>query len=637
MLYIGIICLSSNVLMAYQQPIDSLKRVISKETNEIKLANTMLDLATEQFGKDFKEVELLIERADSLFFKNSDKAGLARTLNLKGNFFKFNYKNDEALKCYYNSLKINTQIGNVKGLINNYGNIGQMYAEMEEYDEAIKFAYKSLTACRSINYQKGISWAYYDIAHTYFIKKNFDSADYYFQKLNVHSKSIKHLIGEGLSLIGLSELLFAKNDSVKAIKLLDSAIDKFIITGNDYYLALCYNMIANAFIITKDFENAHRTFMLSKGIAERLSRPDILKESLSGLAKLHAADGNYKEAYSNYLQSDLIEDSLLRIQNSLSLSNLNRKYLKDKVLKDNQILKQNIELQNQSRNILIIILIALLILFLFLIFRFIEKNKMNQAILASNYELSAVNSTKDKFFSIIAHDLKGPLGNFKEMTKMLYDDYVSFDEEERKEFLQIIKSSSENIYLLLENLLEWSRSQRGLIKFNSDNFNLYSVVINCMEVLSLSAINKNVSLVNNIPSDFVINADTKLITTIIRNLLSNAIKFTPEGGFVEIGTIDGGNNLDNSNKSCTIYVKDNGVGMSKDMIDKLFRIDTSVMCLGTLGESGTGLGLILCKEFIEMHNGKIWVESEVGRGSTFYFSLPINNQNIKHQIVKQGL
>lgn len=622
MLYIGIIWLSSNVLMAYQQPIDSLRKVISIETNEIKLANTMLDLAVEQFGKDFTEVELLIERADSLFFKNSDKAGLARTLNLKGNFFKFNYKNDEALKCYYNSLKINTQIGNIKELINNYGNIGQMYVVMEEYDEAIKFANKSLTACRSINYQKGISWAYYDIAHTYFIKKNFDSADYYFQKLNVHSKSIKHLIGEGLSLIGLSELLFAKNDSVKAIKLSDSAIDKFIITGHDYYLALCYNMIANAFIITKDFENAYKDFMLAKGIAEKLSRPDILKESLSGLAKLHAAEGNYKEAYSNYLQSDLIEDSLLRIQNSLSLSNLNRKYLKDKVLKDNQILRQSMELQNYSRNILIILLLALLILISFLIFRFIEKNKMNRAILASNYELSEVNSTKDKFFSIIAHDLRGPLGNFKEMTKMLYDDYSSFDEEERKEFLQMIKSSSNNIYLLLENLLEWSRSQRGLIKFNPENFNLYSVANNCTEVLSLSALNKNVSLVNRIPSEFIINADTKLINTIIRNLLSNSVKFTPNGGLVEIGINNDGNNLENSNKSCTIYVKDNGVGMSKEIIDKLFRIDTSVTSIGTSGEIGTGLGLILCKEFIEKHNGNIWVESEMGKGSTFYFTLP---------------
>lgn len=233
-------------------------------------------------------------------------------------------------------------------------------------------------------------------------------------------------------------------------------------------------------------------------------------------------------------------------------------------------------------------------------------------------ELKELNATKDKFFSIIAHDLINPLGTFRDMARLLYDEYDTFNEAERKEFLVSIKESSKQVYVLLENLLEWSRSQRGLIKFNPDQVDLHIICQNAVYLLNLTSKNKHIEILNNIPINTNVFADANLINTVLRNLISNAVKFTPYGGLIEIGLLE--NNI--SKDYTTIFVKDNGVGLEQDSIRKIFKIDNEQTSLGTSGEKGTGIGLILCKEFVDKHNGKIWVESKVGNGSTFYVSLP---------------
>ncbi len=230
-------------------------------------------------------------------------------------------------------------------------------------------------------------------------------------------------------------------------------------------------------------------------------------------------------------------------------------------------------------------------------------------------ELKELNATKDKFFSIIAHDLKNPLGNFREVTKILQETYENLEEEDRKMFLSMLNDSANNIYSLLENLLEWSRSQRGVIQFSPSDINLEFIVANTIQVLSLSAENKNISFETDL-NVHEMYADANLLTTIIRNLCSNAVKFTPIGGTITISSMLSKSNI-------IICVADNGVGMTKETMDKLFRIDETISKLGTSNEKGTGLGLILCKEFVEIHNGEIWVESELGKGSKFNISLPI--------------
>lgn len=233
----------------------------------------------------------------------------------------------------------------------------------------------------------------------------------------------------------------------------------------------------------------------------------------------------------------------------------------------------------------------------------------------ANIELNELNATKDKFFSIIAHDLKNPLGNFRDVSRLLTESYHELTEDDKLEFLHLMKDSSRNIYMLLENLLDWSQAQRGGLQFDPIECNLKIIADTAIQLLQLSADNKNIKLENGIEDSIFVKADTNLIMTVVRNLISNAIKFTPKDGVISLNTLV-------ENDSIVFSVKDSGVGMTKEILEKLFRIDINVTSLGTSHEKGTGLGLILCKEFIEKHGEKIWVESEIGKGSTFSFTLP---------------
>ncbi len=245
-------------------------------------------------------------------------------------------------------------------------------------------------------------------------------------------------------------------------------------------------------------------------------------------------------------------------------------------------------------------------------------------LIVSREKLLELNATKDKFFSIIAHDLKNPLGSFKELTKMLHDDYTEFSEEDRVETLRILKESAFSTYSLLENLLEWSRSQRGKIKYNPIDIKLSILVNDLIDYFRVSLKKKNLSISINIPLDYVVYFDTNMLNTILRNLISNAIKFTNRGGNIEIGISNIGNigHFSEFSNVEVIYVKDNGIGMSEDILGKLFRLDENISSLGTNEEHGTGLGLILCKEFLDKNGGKILVESELQKGSTFIILLP---------------
>ena len=234
---------------------------------------------------------------------------------------------------------------------------------------------------------------------------------------------------------------------------------------------------------------------------------------------------------------------------------------------------------------------------------------------ASNEELEKLNATKDKFFSIIAHDIKNPFAGIMSSTYLLQNYLHNKDFEQLETMIHLINSSSKQGYELLVNLLEWSRSQTDNLSFNPVELKLKNVVDGCFAIVNNQAKNKNITLTHKIPEDLLIKADEYLLQTILRNLLTNAIKFTENFGVV---TVDS----KNINDVTEISVSDTGIGIAKEFQNMLFRIDTKYSMKGTAEETGTGLGLVLCKEFVEKHGGKIFVESEEGKGSTFKFTIP---------------
>jgi signal transduction histidine kinase len=245
-------------------------------------------------------------------------------------------------------------------------------------------------------------------------------------------------------------------------------------------------------------------------------------------------------------------------------------------------------------------------------------SEQNEAIGKQRDELALANATKDKFFSIIAHDLRGPVGNLTAFFDLILESYQEQLDPKLQELFNLIKTSVQQTYTLLENLLTWAQLQNGTIPFNPVSNSIFSLVDNNINLLQTRANEKSITILNQVPGDLQGKFDTHLIDSVIRNLISNAIKFTFSNGVIKIT----GRKMYNS---IEISIEDTGIGMSEAETSKLFKIDVKHKSKeGTEGEKGTGLGLILCKEFIELHKGKIWVESEPGKGSQFKFVLPAN-------------
>ncbi len=244
-----------------------------------------------------------------------------------------------------------------------------------------------------------------------------------------------------------------------------------------------------------------------------------------------------------------------------------------------------------------------------------EKKLMEDKINLQNEQLLKLNAEKDKFFSIIAHDLRSPFTGFLGLTQLMAEDLKAMSLDDIQGIAVNMRDSATNIYRLLENLLEWSRMEQGLIPFHPVEIELLGLVHESTLMILEAARVKGIEIQYSIAEELQVVTDRNILKTILRNLLSNAVKFTPRGGQILITAKAAAGN------SVEVCVRDSGIGMNAELAGKLFRIDASTGREGTEGESSTGLGLILCKEFVEKHGGSIRAESEEGKGSSFYFTI----------------
>jgi ligand-binding sensor domain-containing protein/signal transduction histidine kinase len=245
-----------------------------------------------------------------------------------------------------------------------------------------------------------------------------------------------------------------------------------------------------------------------------------------------------------------------------------------------------------------------------------ELQAINNELIQQKEELEAANATKDKLFSIISHDLRSPFNGFLGLTELMADELEELQLNNMHELAVSMKESASNLYQLLQNLLEWSQLQKGAIKFRPQGCQLRTIAEKCLLILQETARNKKIKLTNNIPADLEVFSDEYMLRTVIQNLVSNALKFSSVGEEVRIDA------QQKTDREVTISISDSGIGMSPDLLAKLFRIGENTGRKGTQNEPTTGLGLILCKEFTEKNGGHIWAESEEGKGSTFYFTVP---------------
>ena len=249
-----------------------------------------------------------------------------------------------------------------------------------------------------------------------------------------------------------------------------------------------------------------------------------------------------------------------------------------------------------------------------------KRKQMENSLKANEKKLLQLNTDKDRFLSILSHDLRSPFNNLFGLSELLKENIYQYDIGEIEEIANNINTSAKNSYNLLEDILTWARVQQGKIPFKPQKISFVDICRNILETLKPNADSKNITINFSALDEIIIYADSDMLKTVLRNLVSNAIKFTNKGGVININAVENSGNV-------IVSVSDNGIGIEPNDLKKLFDISQVLTTKGTADETGTGLGLFLCKDFIEKHGGKIWVESEVGKGSDFKFTLPIPTEH----------
>ncbi len=379
-------------------------------------------------------------------------------------------------------------------------------------------------------------------------------------------------------------------------------------------LAETYNNIGSLYLRTNDYKRSLSNLELALEAARKAQDQDQIKISYDNLSQGYKALKDYKKALNYREQFAIMLEFIQTERNERQLLERQSLYLIDKkelqitnLEKDRLIKEKKIEAQESlKRQLILAIILGSIILLLIL--------SMYLIVRRTSGKLKELNGTKDKLFSIIGHDLKGPLNSLTAFSSLLINHADKLTKEEIKHLSADLDKSLKNLMALLENLLEWSRSQTGSIDFKAERFDINAVVEENLELLKGLADIKKISLRNEDQGETFVSAHRYSINTVVRNLLANAIKFTKEGGSITVSLTVG--------KYITLAVQDTGVGMAPATLQSLFQLGSKTSTLGTAKEKGTGLGLILCKDFVEKNGGTIHVESTEGVGSKFYFTVP---------------
>lgn len=576
--------------------------------------------------------------AKEYFVETKDSAGLSSTLMNIGATYMLSGQYEKALENYKETLTIARKISNAKIIAKTMNNIGLVYYKKKEYDKALEYFAKSIYILKDSLYEN-TGAEYLNIGHVYEETNMPRKALEYFLKANKEYKKYQNLFGVANSHNKAGNIYAILKNYDKAFEHLTfghemskrlgvlnlrSESNKYMI---NYYKAVnkpdsalkYYDLllIQQDSLHKIDSKNNLESYTLSTNIEKQNNEIEKYKSNLE-LSELKSANQTYFIYFLIFSSVTLLAIAIIAI-----IRNRNKKRVNEILTEKNKIiieqkdrtqatLKELQIIQKEQNNLIKELNNSKMT---------IEHDankllKLNIGMKETEKELRRLNATKDKFFSIIAHDLRSPLGSFKNMTELLSDSFDELSGEEIKSLIYELRNSSSHVYNLLENLLTWSRSQRGAIEYNPESLDLYYIASNNLVLLKMNAAKKKIKLISDIEEKTFVFADINSINTILRNLISNAIKFTHENGEIVLSALK-------NNGRYEISVKDNGTGMSKETMNKLFKIEENVTTIGTSNERGTGLGLILCKEFAENNGGKIWVNSRINHGSVFTFSLPV--------------
>jgi signal transduction histidine kinase len=682
---LAIIIFSNNYLFA-SNPRDSISSLINQSKGKAKV-DLLTELVTYYWFDDKPKSLQLIEEALSLAENYNYKKGIAYCLNYKGIVFFISGDYELAFKYCSEANGIFTAINDTLGMAYSLRTLGDVKDEIGRPEESFKYYLESekyfellligrqdkkvlrqysimlnnfaplLVKLKKFNdgiaalnksYQiseregnkQGMASVFSNLGMAYFQMEDMQKSNEYFNKALKLAEEINNPVFIAKILMNIGINYKYMKDYKNALRYHYLSADMFKKIEDKSSLTKNYILIANInYQYFKNFNDAIKyldtAFYLSQITHSYLLLSEVSREFYELFEKM----GNYKLAFEYSKKYSQYIDSLIDEEKTAQIERLHIAYKTEAKEKENQILKKDKQIASFWLVFFLTTTSLVLILLIVIIMRYRAKHKINKILDGKNQELNRLNdqffqknceleiaygklkeadNTKAKFLSIIAHDLKNPFSSFKSTLEMLYDGYNQFNEDDRKEFLGLMKASSNHLYSLLENLLSWSRIKLASMPLNSINFDLKTIINDNVALLQNIATAKKQSIIAEIDDNVQIIADVNMINTVIRNLLTNAIKFSNEGQNIIIKAIE-------NKEKVIIKVINKGVGLSEETKNKLFRIDKNLSTPGTNGESGTGLGLILCKEFIEINGGEIWVESIPGQGTTFSFSLKKGN------------
>lgn len=573
----------------------------------------------------------------SIYEKLGDKKKMAGIYNSLGINYSELYAEDRAIEYYLKSLNLNTEILNEDGIASNYRNIGNLYYNEENYDLAEKYFRDALLIYEKLDNKYGISSSYTNIANTLADNGKVEEGLGYYKKSIAIEKELGDQYGIAINYNNIGDCCINSQQYKEAYEYLDKAMKIVDSLGARDLQSVVLLNISDVENKRKNHQSAIHAARKSYAIADLIGNLDYKAENLLQASIAYEGLGDNILALKRLKEYTAIKDSLLkmdRVKKIKLFNTLNEleksHYTIDDLSKTNEEAQLNYEKEKKYTNILIIAMVIFAFLLILLIqqnaskkkayglleYKNYQVNKMKDEIHEQSDKLKQLNSTKDKFFSIIAHDLKNPFNSIAGFTELMIENNEIYDAAKRLKFLKIIKGSAAKVSSLLDNLLIWANSQSGKLKFNPKNINLAQQVADVVSFLEIQAINKDITILNKVEKNIFVKADENMLDTILRNLISNAIKFTEAKGEIQIYSTF-------SNDFVEITVKDNGVGMPESEIATIFNVNEISSTLGTSNEQGSGLGLILCKDFVECHGGKIWVGSVVKEGSEFKFTLPI--------------
>ena len=575
------------------------------------------------------------ERAIPIYEEFQDSLSLIKVFNSQAINHQMRGNVELAFETFLKSLEFAKKIGDKATILNTLLNIGIMYDNNNDNENCLKYYYEALQFADSDD-RATLALLQSYIAEVYLSTKNFIKAEEYLQKAVENSRAsddTKSIIW-AYSSLGNIEL------DKKNIKVAETYFKESLKLAKkiDYKLEIIHSLtdLGKFYKRTNNFKESEKYLIQATKLAEEIKSLSDLSILYGEFSSLYYKMNDYKKAYEYQTKYKKYSDSLFVISNSTKIAEMQTKYeLKQKdretklLINENDLQKRIISSQKIIALIISVLAIASIV-FIWVLLR--NRNKIIKArnllqfkneeiennrkeISEKNVVLARLNTTKDKFFSIIAHDLRNPIAAFVNISELLTLDYDRLSDSDKQEIISQMNSSSKNLIRLLENLLTWARLSNNQIHVFPEKLLMKDLIESSIHPYLQSAQNKKIKIKVDVPSDLVIEADEFILPTIIGNLINNAIKFSNQNGEINIVLTD-------TNTAYKLSVKDNGIGIEESRLNNIFLLGKNSVVRGTIGEGGTGLGLVLVKELVEKLNWKIRVISKVNAGSEFIITIP---------------